>query len=326
MVMREVAVNALTHVLEAKEGEHLLIVTDEHRIEIGNAFYEAADRLNLEGRLFVLADGERPLEEVPNDLRQAMDGAHIVVTVFVAYPEETPFRIKLLEASSKKGARVGHGPGITDDMMMGGAMKANFVALKEIADNIMGKLKGSVSAHLTSPNGTDLWLTLRGREFLTDVSIPPGTFGNLPPGELWVAPVETEVSGTFVCDASIGDLGPVTSPVTFEVVDGRITSIRGEDQKLVERVRELTSLDEQASVVGELGLGINPAARLIGNLLEDEKAAGTAHIAFGNNLDMPGGKNSSKTHRDFLVNQPTLVVELEDGGKHEIIKDGCLVD
>ncbi len=326
MVMREVAVNALTHVLEAREGEHLLIVTDEHRIEIGNAFYEAADRLNLESRLFVLEDGERPLEDVPNDLRQAMEGAHIIVTVFVAYPEETPFRIKLLEASSKKGARVGHGPGITDDMMMGGAMKANFEALKEIADHVMGRLRGAVSAHLTSPNGTDLWLTLRGREFLTDVSIPPGTFGNLPPGELWVAPVETEVRGTFVCDASIGDLGPVSSPITFEIVAGRITSISGEDQRLVDRVRELTTLDEQASVVGELGMGINPAARIIGNLLEDEKASGTAHIAFGNNLEMPGGRNSSKTHRDFLLNRPTLVIEQEDGCQHEIIRDGCLVE
>jgi len=46
MVMREIACNALTHVLSAREGEHLLIVTDEQRIEIGNAFYEAGDRLN----------------------------------------------------------------------------------------------------------------------------------------------------------------------------------------------------------------------------------------------------------------------------------------
>ncbi|MCK4970419.1 MAG: aminopeptidase, partial [Thermoplasmata archaeon] len=71
MVMREIAGNALTHVLDAKKGEHLLIVTDEHRIEIGNAFYEAGDRLGMESRLFVLEDGERPLTELPHDLKRA---------------------------------------------------------------------------------------------------------------------------------------------------------------------------------------------------------------------------------------------------------------
>ncbi len=69
MAMRKVAREALTHVLGAKQGEHLLIVVDEHRIEIGNAFYEAGDQLDLEGRLFVLEDSERPLEDLPAELR-----------------------------------------------------------------------------------------------------------------------------------------------------------------------------------------------------------------------------------------------------------------
>ncbi len=36
-----------------------------------------------------------------------------------------------------------------------------------------------------------------------------------------------------------------------------------------------------AAVVGELGIGLNPRARLTGNLLEDEKGGKTAHIALG---------------------------------------------
>ena len=88
------------------------------------------------------------------------------------------------------------------------------------------------------------------------------------------------------------------------------------------KVRELTSLDEMASVIGELGVGLNPKARLTGNLLEDEKAGGTAHIAFGYNENMPFGKNNSKTHRDFLFYNPTFSVEYEDGSRKVIIKDG----
>lgn len=324
--MRQIAKDALAHVLGAKEGEHLLVVTDEQRIEIGNAFYEAGDRLGLEGRLFVLEDNERPLEELPIDLRRALEGADVMVSVFIAYPEETPFRIKLLKAAEESGARVGHGPGITDDMMLEGAMRVDYQELIGVSEKVRRDLKGAVRAHLTSPGGTDLWLTLRGREFITDTRIGPGAFGNLPPGEVWGAPVETEAQGTFVCDAAIGDLGTVSQPLTIELVAGHITSIQGEDGALLERVRQLVSLDDQASMIGEIGIGINPSARITGNLLEDEKAAGTVHIAFGSNEETPGGQNTSRTHRDFHMRSPTLTIEFEDGKTRTLVRDGRLVD
>lgn len=323
--MREIAGNALTHVLDAKAGEHLLIVTDEQRIEIGNAFYEAGEGLGMEGRLFVLEDGERPLAELPHDLRRALDGANIMVDVFVAYPEETPFRVELLSTAKDANVRTGHGPGITDTMMLEGAMRVDFRKLAEIGDLMVDRLDGAVRAHLTSPAGSDIWFTTRGRKFETDVRIGPAAFGNLPNGEVRVAPLETEAQGTLVCDSTIGDLGTAPSPVAIEVVAGRITSIRGEDGALVERIEELTSLDDEASSVGELAFGINPLARVTGNMLEDEKALGTVHVAFGNNLEM-GGRNGSRTHRDFHVLRPTLTVEFEDGQTREVIREGCLVD
>jgi leucyl aminopeptidase (aminopeptidase T) len=202
----------------------------------------------------------------------------------------------------------------------------DFEALNAIGDAMLQRVRGAVRAHITSPAGTDLWLTISGREFDTDVRIDPGTLGNLPNGELWVAPIETEAQGTLVCDGSIGDLGPVTKPITIEVVAGRITSIRGEDEELVERVRELTSVDEQGAVVGEMGFGINPSARTVGIMLEDEKVAGTAHVAFGNNMDMPGGQNSSSTHREFLMRDASLALEFEDGRTLDILRDGHLMD
>jgi leucyl aminopeptidase (aminopeptidase T) len=326
MAMRKVARDALTHVLGAKQGEHLLVVVDEHRIEIGNAFYEAGDQLDLEGRLFVLEDSERPLEDVPADLRRAMQGANIVVNLFVAYAEETPFRVKLLSVAESAGSRVGHGPGITDDMMTRGAMFADFKRLREHADLLMRRLAGSESAHLTGPGGTDLRMVLGGREFVTDVVVLPGSYGNLPPGEIWVAPVEDSVEGTFVCDTLVHDIGPVSSPLKFEIVKGRVASIRGDDARLVDRVRELVSLDEEASVVGELGVGINPSARLTGNMLEDGKRAGMVRLALGNNEDLPGGRNRSRTHVDLLMRDPTLKVELKGGRVRTIVEDGQLAE
>ncbi len=72
---------------------------------------------------------------------------------------------------------------------------------------------------------------------------------------------------------------------------GRIAQVKCDDSDFLAQVETLLAVDEEARVLGELGIGINPGARLTGNLLEDEKAFRTAHIAFGNNEEMPGGKN-----------------------------------
>ena len=83
-------------------------------------------------------------------------------------------------------------------------------------------------------------------------------------------------------------------------------------------------MDEEAGIIGELGIGLNPGAKLRGILLEDEKAIKTAHIAFGNNTDMVGGQNTSITHRDFLFYKPTIKVTYKDGSTKILMKNGDL--
>jgi aminopeptidase len=63
---------------------------------------------------------------------------------------------------------------------------------------------------------------------------------------------------------------------------------------------------------------------LTGNLLEDEKAYRTAHIAFGNNEEMPGGQNTSNIHRDCLFPNPTMTVTYIDEIQRILIKEGKL--
>jgi leucyl aminopeptidase (aminopeptidase T) len=189
----------------------------------------------------------------------------------------------------------------------------------------MSQFEKARTVHLTAPAGTDITLGIAGRAFDTDVRIKPGTYGNLPAGEIWCAPMEDEAEGVLVCDGSIGDVGQVSAPLKIEVRGGKIVALECTDDELVEKVRELTAVDEMARVIGELGIGLNPKARLTGNLLEDEKAGQTAHIAFGHNRDMPNGQNDSKTHRDFLFYKPTLQVEYLDGSTKIIIKDGEIV-
>jgi leucyl aminopeptidase (aminopeptidase T) len=323
--MIRAAHGAFTHVLKLEKKEKVLVITDQRRKSIGQAFLEAAKTMGAEAELFLLPEEKRPLKEPTPEMLSLVENKNVVINALFSLADETPFRIKWIrKVMEKKTRRMGHGPGITEEMMIKGPMNVDYKIMSDNAYKMVEKLKGAKEAHLVAPEGTDITLNIEGRDFATDVEISAGRWGNLPAGEIWCGPVEDGANGVIVCDGSIGDLGQVKKPLKIQVKNGRIEGFESKDKDLVKKVRELSSVDEMAKVIGELGIGLNPEARITGNLLEDEKAFRTVHIAFGNNLDMPGGQNSSKTHRDYLINQPTMIVTYQDESQKILIKDGNL--
>jgi aminopeptidase len=68
---------------------------------------------------------------------------------------------------------------------------------------------------------------------------------------------------------------------------------------------------EKAHNIAEFGIGINPEARLIGNVLEDEKVGGTVHIALGDNSTF-GGDVIAGIHLDGIITKPRIFVDDEE--------------
>ena len=73
--------------------------------------------------------------------------------------------------------------------------------------------------------------------------------------------------------------------------------------------------------LGELGIGLNPAARVVGDMLEDEKAFRTCHFAIEANYDEDA---PALIHLDGLVSRPTIVVTKADGSEVVVVRDGEL--
>ncbi|MEM2869645.1 MAG: aminopeptidase [Thermoplasmata archaeon] len=321
--------NALEAVLEVGKGSTVLVVTDRPKLSIGRAFEEGARGLGAEVQRYLLPE-KRPMVELPAELGELVDSykgraeRHVFINAFSGIAEETPVRIALIKREIATGARVGHAPGITEEMMTEGPMSVDYRAIANQAFALIERFRGAEEVRITAPSGTDIALRIEGRPFETDLLIKNGAMGNLPAGEIWCAPIEESGEGVVVCDGSIGDLGPVPKPLRISVRRGRIEEVEGGSGKLLDRLRELLNVDVMAGVVGELGIGLNPGARITGNLLEDEKAGGTAHIAFGNNTEMPGGRNNSKTHRDFLFHRPTIEVVFGGGTRRTLLNDGRL--
>ena len=324
--MRESAKNSLRYVLSSRSDDRVLVIYDRECEDIAGAFNESAKELGLTLSTYEIPEEQRPLKDVPDDLEKTLSNYSIILNTFTSRASETPFRIKLTDMETEVGARVGHGPGITREMMTEGPMNVDYGELQKVAFSFMDILHGVEKFHITTKKGTDLEIYLDGREFETDVVIEKGNMGNLPAGEVWAAPVETKASGVLVVDGTIGgNIGHVEKELKIELKAGRIVSMHSADADLVIAVDELLSIDKYAKTIGELGIGLNPKARLTGNMLEDEKAARTAHLAFGNNLDMPGGKNPSNMHLDMLFHEPTMEITYLDGSKRVVMRDGELV-
>jgi hypothetical protein len=103
--------------------------------------------------------------------------------------------------------------------------------------------------------------------------------------------------------------------LTFEW--GRLTKVDPSDSRAARWLQHTQIAKAQAagdlewSRLAEIGVGMNPAvAHLTGNMLLDEKAAGTGHIALGTNAFM-GGTVYSAIHCDMVTRQPTILVDGE---------------
>lgn len=68
---------------------------------------------------------------------------------------------------------------------------------------------------------------------------------------------------------------------------------------------------ESGRHVAEFGIGTNVNARIRGAILEDEKVAGTIHIAFGTSAGI-GGVNVSTVHIDGVVTSPDVALDARD--------------
>lgn len=322
--MFNAALSSLLEVIKTKPEDKILALYDIHSSTIAGAFLQAAQSLKCETFSYLIREDERPLTEIPPDLVELLPEKTIVLNILRALPEEIAFRIKwLFKIEENKITRCAHMPGITEAMMTEGPMNVNYEDMLITASSLIQALSNSHHLHITTKPGTDLTLHINNRIFTHDVYVEPGGMCNLPCGEIYCAPEETKADGVVVFDASIGDIGMLKSSLTVHLNRGRIIRFESEDQSIVKRITELSKVDEEAMIIGELGIGINPGARITGNMLEDEKAIHTAHIAFGNNEDFPGGgKNHSKIHRDYLFYRPTIEVIYSDRPGRIFIQDG----
>ncbi|MBZ4688516.1 MAG: aminopeptidase [Clostridia bacterium] len=318
MELKQIALQTLKNCMAVKEGEEVVVVVDSPLKKIGENFLEAAKELKSEAVLVEFMPRENNGEEPPPAVAGAMKNGDVLMLITSRSLSHTKAR----HAACKAGARVASMPMVTEDMIKR-TLALDYAEMKETCDRYADFLTGANEVHLTTPAGTDLTFSIAGREGQSDSGIlhNKGDFGNLPAGEAFIAPVEGSAKGTIVIDGSMAGVGLVDEPIKIKVKNGLAIEITGgESAKKLSAIVE--KYGEKARNIAELGIGVNPQAKLTGFTLEDEKIAGSCHIALGDNSTF-GGNVSVDSHLDGVILKPTLVIDgkkLIDSGKLSLSK------
>ncbi len=309
---------ALTKFLCLKQGEKVLIISDEKKEDIAEAFETEAKKLTYKIEVVLIPIPEVNGIEPPKEIAEKMKQFDVIVIPTTRSISHTNARKK----ASKAGARIASMPGITKEMMER-TIDVDPQKIIGLAHKIIAKLKGKKTVRVTTAKGTDITMGIEGREIhgaRGGIMKGVGEWDNLPAGEVCLAPVEGTAEGTIVIDESMAGIGKLENPIKVIVEKGLVKDIEGEEEaEKLKKILEKAN-DERVYNIAELGIGTNPKATITGTILEDEKAVGTAHIAFGNNASL-GGNVDVQLHLDGVFSKPTIIADNET-----IIKDGRFLE
>ncbi|HVC07988.1 MAG TPA: aminopeptidase [Solirubrobacterales bacterium] len=291
--------------LGVRPGEAVLVVCNPATQNLGERLREEARKALADVTLAVIAERESHAAEPPAPVAAAMAAADVVLAPTVQSLSHTAAR----KIASEAGARIATLPGVTAEMLAR-VMGADMAELRRRGRAVADALDGGDEARITCAHGSDLRLGLEGRRAIADAGelTEPGAFGNLPCGEGFVAPLEGTGEGTLVVDGSIAGVGRIAAPVTLTVRAGHLTEATGTAGATL--LGLLTAHGPDGTNVAELGIGTNEKAILTGNVLEDEKILGTAHVAFGASAAI-GGTVQVPVHLDCVVLEPTVEIDGE---------------
>jgi len=245
----------------------------------------------------------------------------------------------------EKGARTFWSPGVTKDIWSR-SVAIDYSLLRADSARLSKIVTAASALRVTAPGGTDITIGVKGRKGRLDDGnySKPGLGGNLPAGEVYVSPALGTAEGVIAFDGSIvvtkGEV-MIETPIVTKVTSGFITKISGgeEAKKLEESVRlgekkaqdagRIGEMNPKAAAkyarnawsIGELGIGLNRRAKIVANMLEDEKVYGTCHFAVGSNYD---GDADALIHLDGIVKKPTIMAMSDSSRVTPVMEDGKL--
>ena len=310
-----VAERVITEYLGLTPGERFLLVTDtDVPAELADVLLGAAADAGVDPVHARILTRAHSGEEPPDTLVAAMVEADVClcVTGRSIYHTNAKGRAQAAGTRGCFNAPADLGAWTT------GAMTADYRAIRRVAERLAARLRDADVVRVTSPAGTDVTMSTGGREprgWYTGIVRAPGEISAFPGGEVSFPPLEGTTHGTIVFERVMTDLGGLAAPIVVMVEDGHARAIEGGAD--AERLRRVIDGVAGATNIAELGIGLNPAARISDDITESKKRLGTAHLALGDNAGGYGGVVECPLHLDGMLFDVTVSIDGED-----VVRDG----
>jgi leucyl aminopeptidase (aminopeptidase T) len=344
---------AINDVLAVKKNETVLIVTnpDKDVLDISSALYDASVMAKGSPTLLVQETKSQLDFAEPSVVNSLSSEPDCMISISQEKLGKDRIRMKKpIKVGKKKYDHIfnyllGEGksrafwsPSITKKMFVK-TVPINYPNMRRLCKKLSKILSKASEVHITTKKGMDLHIGLKGRKALADDGDfrKPGRGGNLPCGEVFISPALGTSNGTIAFDGSIAsDRGviKIRKPIMAEVKDGFVKRVYGGSDAnklqgtLKRAIQQVGNFQREGKItkkiadeyrknvfnLGELGIGLNDKASIVGNILEDEKVFKTCHIAIGANYDDDA---NTIIHLDGLIQRPTMTATI--GTKEQVI-------
>jgi leucyl aminopeptidase (aminopeptidase T) len=301
--MRRAAEKTLTGYLRVTPDETVLLIYDESTEEIAAAFTDTAPAAGVSLAARKIAFTGRGGADPDHETCELMKKYPVIIGATRFSLTHCP----ALTAARLLSARAATLPGITPELFARG-LTVSPDEFDALGAKWLGLLSsGPCDIRVRSKSGSDIRFKtglhpVKSDNGRLDVK---GAVGNLPAGEVFIAPDEGTAAGTLVIDGSIAGQKwtPESEPAVIKVEKGRAVSFDGVRGRELEKT--LSVCGPEALMLAEFGIGVNPVLKLGGCLLEDEKVLGAVHFAFGNNKGF-GGTLEAPVHIDCVISNFTV--------------------
>lgn len=322
----------LQEYLEVRSGQRVLFITDDTPATDRRFITALQQVLHANG----IACDELTITEqtTRRQMLAKMNKADVLwsATNFDIEPVEWD---EIVERAEERKQRFAHCPGAClENLQEGGAFTEGRNVLIARMAKMVNRLRGVNGFHITSSYGTDLWVRMKPearRWCALDGVIRPGTWGNLPEGEVFTTPDEEHVDGILVlpvlADEVTSEQG-VDQLVRLTIHRGQVVRIDGGKSAeklrryLIKNAKEAKKDPRAVLQCAEIAFGANSRARSIAHsdgafkmqgysTLEMEKRLGTMHLAFGDAQHGEAGTEGhteADTHLDFVLPRHGLTV------------------
>ncbi len=205
--------------------------------------------------------------------------------VWVEYNNEWLLYSTPYEKAMKENKKLRHMclVGMNVDMMVRVIARVDLPTLGKFQDRLIALTKAAKHIKMTTPSGGNVeFKNDPRRPIICEVGYADTPGSHMLGGQIGWSPIFKSITGTIAFDGSVvPPVGLVKTPIKLHVKEGKIEKIEGGQEAQTFQAWLKSFKDPLMMRMAHVCYGVNPGAKLTGNIVEDERVWGCTEWGLG---------------------------------------------